>query len=131
MAHIIGIVLIILGVLLIGIAAVGIIRMPDLYTRMSSSTKASTLGLGLVLLGTAIYFLPAEGSLGIASRAIATIIFVMLTAPVSAHMMGRAAYSNGVELWEGTVVDELKGQYEESDGALNANPNAKAEATAD
>ncbi len=128
MAHIIGIVLIILGVLLIGIAAVGIIRMPDLYTRMSSSTKASTLGLGLILLGTAVYFLPAEGSLGIASRAIATIIFVMLTAPVSAHMMGRAAYSNGVELWEGTVIDEMKDQYDESDGVLNANPSAKAEA---
>jgi multicomponent Na+:H+ antiporter subunit G len=76
---------------------------------MSAATKASTLGMGLILLGTVFYF----GELGIASRAIATIIFVLLTAPVSAHMIGRAAYSNGVPLWEGTEVDELQGRYDE------------------
>jgi multicomponent Na+:H+ antiporter subunit G len=109
MGQIIGTILMLFGVFLILIAGIGLLRMPDLYLRMSAATKASTLGLGLILLGTMVYF----GELGIASRAIATIIFVLLTAPVSAHMIGRAAYTNGVPLWEGTGVDELKGRYDE------------------
>ena len=109
MAQIIGTILMLFGVFLILIAGIGLLRMPDLYLRMSAATKASTLGLGLILLGTVLFF----GELGIASRAIATIIFVLLTAPVSAHMIGRAAYTNGVPLWEGTELDELKGRYDE------------------
>lgn len=114
MGQLLGTILMIFGVFFILIAGVGLLRMPDLYLRMSTATKASTLGLGLILLGTAIYF----GNLGIASRAIATIIFVMLTAPVSAHMIGRAAYTNGVALWEGTEVDELNGRYDETQQSL-------------
>jgi len=114
MGQLLGTILMIFGVFFILIAGVGLLRMPDLYLRMSTATKASTLGLGLILLGTAIYF----GNLGIASRAIATIIFVMLTAPVSAHMIGRAAYTNGVALWEGTEVDELNGRYDENQQSL-------------
>ena len=109
MAQIIGTILMLFGVFLILIAGIGLLRMPDLYLRMSAATKASTLGLGLILLGTVLFF----GELGIASRAIATIIFVLLTAPVSAHMIGRAAYTNGVPLWEGTELDELEGRYDE------------------
>lgn len=103
--------LILIGVLLIVIAGIGIIRMPDLFLRMSVSTKAATLGLALVLLGTAIHF----WELGVSTRAVATILFVFLTAPVAAHMIGRAAYADGVPLWEKTAIDELQGQYERSD----------------
>lgn len=116
--QVLGTAMMVLGVLLVLIAGIGILRMPDLYTRMSASTKASTLGLGLILLGTAVTF----GSFGIASRAVATIVFVMLTAPVSAHLMGRAAYTNGVKPWEGTRLDELAGQYDEENQVLHANP---------
>lgn len=105
--QIVATVLALLGTLLIAIAAVGILRMPDLFLRMSMSTKAATLGLGLVLIGTALYF----ADLGVSTRAIATVIFVLLTAPVSAHMIGRAAYSDGVPLWEKTRLDELQEQY--------------------
>lgn len=118
MGQIIGTILMLFGVFLILIAGIGLLRMPDLYLRMSAATKASTLGLGLILLGTVVYF----GELGIASRAIATIIFVLLTAPVSAHMIGRAAYTNGVPLWEGTEVDELKGRYDEPAQILHGAP---------
>lgn len=120
MGQLMGTILMIFGVFFILIAGVGLLRMPDLYLRMSTATKASTLGLGLILLGTAIYF----GNLGIASRAIATIIFVMLTAPVSAHMIGRAAYTNGVALWEGTEVDELNGRYDENQQSLEGSTPA-------
>ena len=115
MGQIIGTILMLFGVFLILIAGIGLLRMPDLYLRMSAVTKAATLGLGLILLGTVAFF----WELGIASRAFATIIFVLLTAPVSAHMISRAAYSNGVPLWEGTEVDELKGRYDEPAGVLH------------
>lgn len=107
-------ILIIFGATFMLIAALGVVRMPDLYLRMSASTKASTLGVATILLATAIYF----NDFGIASRVIATIIFIMLTAPVAAHMMGRAAYFNGVPLWSGTRYDELKGRYNVETHAL-------------
>jgi len=114
-----GIVLIMLGVFFILIAGVGLLRLPDLFLRMSAATKAATLGLGLILLGTAVFF----WELGIASRAIATIVFVLLTAPVSAHMIGRAAYSDGVPLWSETVLDELDNYYEKSQPASEETNN--------
>ena len=106
--EIFGAILIVIGVFFIVLAGVGLLRMPDMFLRMSTATKASTLGLGLILLGTAVFF----WELGITSRALATSIFVLLTAPVSAHMIGRAAYSDGVPLWEETKLDELKEYYE-------------------
>ena len=106
--EIFGAVLIVIGVFFVFLAGIGLLRMPDMFLRMSTATKASTLGLGLILLGTAVFF----WELGITSRAIATSIFVLLTAPVSAHMIGRAAYSDGVPLWDKTKQDDLKEYYE-------------------
>lgn len=107
MREFITIIFLLFGTILMLISALGVVRMPDLYLRMSSSTKASTIGVGTVLLATAVYF----NNLGIASRAIAVIFFLLLTAPIAAHMMGRAAYFTGVPLWDGTRYDELKGKY--------------------
>ncbi|NEX12310.1 MAG: Na+/H+ antiporter subunit G [Prosthecochloris sp.] len=92
-----------MGSLFILLSAVGILKMPDLYTRMSATTKASTLGIGLVLAGTVVYW----QDFGIASRAVAIILFLFLTAPVAAHIIGRAAYFGGVPLWEKTHINEL------------------------
>jgi multicomponent Na+:H+ antiporter subunit G len=75
---------------------------------MSASTKTATLGVGSILLAAAIYF----NELGVASRAIATVFFVLLTAPVAAHMVARAAYFNGVPLWSDTRYNELKGRFD-------------------
>jgi CPA2 family monovalent cation:H+ antiporter-2 len=90
------------------LAAAGIVRMPDLFMRMQAATKASTLGIGCIVLAVAVHF----GELGVTTRALATIIFVFLTAPVAAHMIARASYFVGVPLWEGTIVDELRGHYD-------------------
>jgi multicomponent Na+:H+ antiporter subunit G len=106
--EIFGAIMMVVGVFFILIAGVGLLRMPDMFLRMSTATKASTLGLGLILMGTAVFF----WELGITSRAVATSVFVLLTAPVSAHMIGRAAYSDGVPLWEKTQQDDLKEYYE-------------------
>lgn len=115
MQEVISAVLLVAGANFIFIAAIGLIRMPDLFMRMSSNTKAATLGVGLILLATAVHF----GNLGVTSRALATIVFLFLTAPVAAHMIGRAAYSIGVPLWKGTVIDELKGRYKPSSPSSN------------
>lgn len=90
------------------LAGAGVVRMPDLFTRMQAATKASTLGIGSIVLAVAIHF----GELGITTRALTVIIFVFLTAPVAAHMIARAAYFVGVPLWERTIIDELHGHYD-------------------
>jgi multicomponent Na+:H+ antiporter subunit G len=85
------------------VAALGVLRMPDVYIRMHTSTKAGTLGCGLLLLAVAIRF----GELGVTSRAMAAIAFLLFTAPVAAHSIARAAYRAGVPLWRQSVLDEL------------------------
>lgn len=99
--------LILVGAVLMLVAGLGITRMPDLFLRMSATTKVATLGLGTILLAVIIYF----EDLVATSHALATMLFVFLSAPVAAHIIGRAAYFNKVPLWEGTVTDQLRGQY--------------------
>ena len=110
----------VLGSLLMLIASLGIIRMPDLFCRMQAATKASALGTGLIMLGVALYF----GNVGITTRVIAMILFVFLTVPVAAHKLGRAAYLLGVPLWDGTVEDELQGRYHPETEQLSSGPAA-------
>ena len=84
------------------LAAVGTLRMPDLLTRMQATSKASTLGLACLLLGTAID-LAESGSV---ARAASIAAFVMLTTPVATHAVARAAALTDVPRWDGTVLDE-------------------------
>lgn len=100
--------LMLVGAAFLLLAAVGLVRMPDLFMRMSAATKGSTLGVGCMLLAVGIYF----PGIGITTRAFAGIGFFFLTAPVAAHMIARAAYIIGVPLWEGTVRDDLRGRYD-------------------
>lgn len=116
------------GLLLFGavwmlVAALGVLRMPDLFTRMQSSSKAGTLGVGTILLAVAVHF----GDLATASRAALIIGFFFLTAPVAAHMIARAAYLSGVPLWEGTQRDELGATLEQpaADSAGAADPEGE------
>ena len=99
------IVLMVVGAVLTLLAALGMVRMPDVYSRMQSATKASTLGVGCMMLAVAVDF----ADLAITTRAVLIVAFVFLTAPISAHMIGRAAYYVGVPLWKGTTLDELRG----------------------
>ena len=88
-----------------------VIRMPDVFTRMQASTKASTLGLGCLLVGLAIRH--AEVSFVI--RALSIGAFMMLTTAVSAHAIARAAALSGAPLWEGTRTDERPGSAREAE----------------
>ena len=119
--------LMITGASFLLLAAVGVVRMPDLFTRMQTATKAATLGISCILL--AVTVLMQDWSVGL--RAVLAIIFFLLTAPVAAHMIGRAAYFVGVPLWRGTIVDELRGHYDLKTHKLSADPaDARPSATA-
>jgi len=102
------------GALFILLAAIGILRMPDFYLRVSVTTKAATLGVGLILTSAAVAF----QQFAVTSRVIAIIIFILLTGPVGAHIIGRAAYFIGVKLWDKTGTDDLKGKYNDRNHKL-------------
>lgn len=108
MAESVSLVLMLIGSTFMLLAAVGVARMPDVFTRLHSSTKSATLGVGCLMLGAAFYF--GEFSVGV--RALAVVAFLFITAPVAAHVLGRAAYLSQVPMWEGTLSDELRGHYD-------------------
>src|SRR5690606_8370439 len=83
--------LMLLGALFSLIAAIGILRLPDLYTRMHAASKAGTLGSGLMLFAIAVVAFDAAVIL----RALAGFAFLLLTGPVSAHLLARAAFFSG------------------------------------
>jgi multicomponent Na+:H+ antiporter subunit G len=91
------------GALLVLVAAIGVVRFPDVYTRMSAASKTSTLGALLMLVAYGV----AHADTGVDARALAAAAFLMLSASVGAHAIGRAAYRRGDPLFEGTEIDEL------------------------
>lgn len=107
-----------LGTIFVFLAAVGMIRMPDTYLRISVTTKAATLGVGLLMIAAAIY----SYDLAITAKVLAIILFILLTAPVSAHLIGRTSYLAGVKLWKDSVMDELAGKYNRSTEELGSEP---------
>lgn len=106
----------IFGAALMLLAAIGIIRLPDLPTRMHATTKSGALGTSLIMIGVAIYF----ADVTVVTRVIAIIAFIILTAPVAAHVIGRAGYFVGVPLWEGTVKDDLRKNYDPETHSLSS-----------
>jgi multicomponent Na+:H+ antiporter subunit G len=102
------------GATLALLASVGVLRMPDVFTRMQASTKASTLGLGLLVLGLAI----RNPDLAVVIRAGSIAAFMLLTTAVGAHVIARAAARGGAPLWEGTVVDERPSEAPGVGGSL-------------
>lgn len=108
MAKDVSFLLMLIGSFFTFVAALGVARLPDLFTRMHSSTKSATLGASCLLLGVALW----SADFAVWVRALAAVVFLFATAPVAAHMVGRSAYFSGVPLWSGTLSDELCGQYD-------------------
>lgn len=92
------------------IAGLGLVRMQDVYLRMHAATKAGTLGAGLILAAVAVYFADP----GTVIRVLIAIAFLVITAPVAAHMIGRTAYRTRVPMWEGSPLDEWEGRVPQS-----------------
>jgi multicomponent Na+:H+ antiporter subunit G len=86
------------------VAAIGINRLPDLYTRMHAASKAGTVGSGLMLLAVGVH----SGDLATLARALAGFVFFILTAPVSAHLLAKAAHQVGYSLSSDSVCDEMR-----------------------
>jgi len=102
----IGVFLIFIGSLFALVSAVGLIRFPDVYTRSHAATKSSTLGVLMTLTGALIYIVVSQGYFSV--RLVLGIIFVFLTAPVSGHLVTRAAYRAKVKLADITIEDALE-----------------------
>ena len=95
MSDLIAAALLALGGAFILIAGIGIFRMPDVFIRMHASTKVGTLGSGLIMAGVCVHF----GEPLVIFKAILVVLFLLLTAPIGAHMIGRAALSIGIKPW--------------------------------
>ncbi|MDQ3535363.1 MAG: monovalent cation/H(+) antiporter subunit G [Bacteroidota bacterium] len=93
-----------IGVIFMIISAIGIIRLPDFYIRMSAITKAATLGVGFIATGIGIYF----NELWIVTKVIAIIFFMILSSPVAAHVISRAASQHHIPFWKITNLNEFK-----------------------
>lgn len=93
------------GSVLTVLAGVGLQRFPDVFARIHAATKATTLGLVLIVAGAAL----SIGEGGDAAKLALVAVLQFVTAPVSAHMVGRASYRAGTELSDHTAIDELGG----------------------
>ncbi|WP_232818265.1 monovalent cation/H(+) antiporter subunit G [Zobellella maritima] len=111
------------GSFLMLLAGIGIIRMPDLLTRMHATSKAGALGVGLMACGFAVYFQETS----VVVRALAVVVFVIMTAPVAAHVLARAGYFVGIRLWEGTVKDVIKERYDLNTHQLGSSSRKREE----
>jgi multicomponent Na+:H+ antiporter subunit G len=94
--------LLIVGSGFCAIAALGILRFPDVYTRLHAASKAGPLGAGLILLGVAT----ASGDWQIAARCVLGFLFLIATSPVAAHLLARAALKSGTPPDPATTVNE-------------------------
>ena len=110
--------LLVLGSLFSFVAALGMLRLPDTVIRMHAATKAGTLGAGLILISEAFFY----AEVGITLRVLAAISFLLLTAPVAAHLIGRAAYYSGIRLWHKTWIDQLKDRFPAGDPPEETEP---------
>ena len=93
------------GASVVALAALGIARLPDPFSRMHAAAKAGVAGAGLLLLGAGLAFGTAAAIL----TAAAAVGFLVLTAPVASHALGRAAYVAGAPLGAASVADALSG----------------------
>lgn len=103
----------VLGAFLMFLTGLGLLRMPDIFTRMHAATKSASLGVALLLLAAATVFQEAM----VVTKALVTITFIFLTAPVAASLLARAAYARKTPLWEHSVMDEGR-----DDIAVRPNP---------
>jgi multicomponent Na+:H+ antiporter subunit G len=97
------------GTFLMLITGIGLIRLPDVYCRMHAAGKAGTLGVALLILAPALHFAATDPFLTV--RALAAIVFQMLTTPGATHLLAHACYVRGYPVHSGTHLDELESVF--------------------
>ena len=110
LANILVVLFIVAGVLFIVVSAIGLLRLPDLYTRAHAASKSATLGVMCILLGVFFHFWLNEDHLK--PTILLGILFLFITGPVGGHIMSRSSYIAGVKPWSGTGRDDLKSEIE-------------------
>ncbi|WP_437512096.1 monovalent cation/H(+) antiporter subunit G [Sorangium sp. So ce1099] len=100
--------LLVIGCIFMLLAALGILRMPDLFTRLQVTSKASVFGMTCILSASALHF----DDPAVTTRVVVIIAFVALTMPVATHLLARAGYTTNTPLSPETVVNELAGHYD-------------------
>ncbi len=96
--------LLVLGTFFVALGAVGLLRLPDVYSRMHAVTKATTLGMGGLLGASAIFFLSHGHYVW---GELLTLWLVFLTNPVGGHMIAKSAYLIGVPMADVSILDEF------------------------
>jgi len=94
----------VLGLIFVFLGMLGLVRLPDVYNRLHTTTKIGTLGA----FGVMMSILLKVGFSPIGVKAITVGLFLLLTSPIAAHMIGRAAYRHGVCLCKESVIDEYE-----------------------
>lgn len=95
-----------IGVFFIVVTTIGLIRLPDVYSRAHAASKSATLAVMSILIGVFLHFWLVEGNFN--PRIILGIVFLFITGPVGGHMMAKAAYFSGVPLAKETVRDDME-----------------------
>ena len=90
------------GTFFIVVAAIGILRMPDVYIRMHALAKAATIGIGLLTAAAAVYF----NDITVTSLVIGTNIFLFMTAPTATHILGKVVIEKGCPMWQRHTPDK-------------------------
>jgi multicomponent Na+:H+ antiporter subunit G len=108
MIDVLGMIFIGIGLFFDFIGCIGLVRLPDVYNRLQAATKCVTFGTCSIMFGT--FLIQGITSSGI--KALLCAVFLILTAPVSAHALARSAHMSGIKLWERSVCDK----YEEDKG---------------
>ncbi|MBY9079761.1 monovalent cation/H(+) antiporter subunit G [Paenibacillus sp. HN-1] len=106
LAELLAAVMVLIGAVICGISAFGLVRLPDVYLRSHAATMSATLGVAGVLTGVFILDWISSGTASF--KLLLVIVFVFITSPVAGHLNGRAAYRSGVPLWKNSMHDELK-----------------------
>lgn len=105
---IVGQALVLFGTFFYVVSSLGLIRMPDVYNRMQTATKSATLGSLGVIIGVGIWAVGEIDSYSWILKTLTIAVFLLLTNPIAAHALIRAAYKSGVPLWEGSIIDKYK-----------------------
>ena len=98
------------GLLFIVVSAIGLVRLPDTYTRAHAASKSATLGVMCILLGVFFHFWLIKGHFN--PTILLGVLFLFITGPVGGHIMSRSSYIAGVKPWSGTVRDDLHSEIE-------------------
>ncbi len=121
--ELVALILLIVGIFFYFTGALGILRLPDVYNRIHASTKTTTIGVVSILLSGVAAF----GFQPVSIKALAIILFLLLTYPVAGHLLARAAYRTGVVLTDRTLHDEYGPALELGEGVQIVPPSPDRE----